>query len=106
VEQEEFAVTHAEVGAYLLGLWGIPAPVLKVVSQHHSPQLALEPGFTPELAVYAADILVGEQEGHPIFRTGRFDLKTLARLGVAERLEAWRNTVLEQHTGQGGKHHG
>lgn len=106
VEQEEFAVTHAEVGAYLLGLWGIPAPVLKIVSQHHSPQLTLEPGFAPELAVYAADILTGEQGGHPIFRTGRFDTKALARLGLVDRLEVWRSKLLEQHSEGGETHHG
>ncbi|MDR3673156.1 MAG: response regulator [Holophaga sp.] len=96
VEQEEFAVTHAEVGAYLLGLWGIPAPVLKIVSLHHSPQLIQGPGFPPELAVHAADILVGEQGGHPAFRTGRFDPAALARLGFADRLEAWRGLMLNR----------
>ena len=90
VEEEEFAVTHAEVGAYLLGLWGIPAPVLNIVSMHHSPHLQPDPGFAPELAVYAADILVGERGGNPLFRTGWFDLTALGRLGLAGRVDSWR----------------
>jgi len=106
VEQEEFAVTHAEVGAYLLGLWGIPAPVLQIVSMHHSPHLLKEPGYAPAVAVYAADILVGEQGGHPIFRTGRFDLPALTRLGLADRVEGWRSLVQGQQAEQGGNHHG
>jgi len=106
VEQEEFAVTHAEVGAYLLGLWGIPAPVLQIVSLHHSPQLIREPGFNPALAVYAADILVGEQGGNPLFRTGRFDPAALARLGLADRVEAWRQAVQKLPGEQGGTHNG
>jgi len=106
VEQEEFAVTHAEVGAYLLGLWGIPAPVLQVVSMHHSPHLIKEPGFSPEVAVYAADILVGEQGGNPLFRTGRFDLVALAHLGLADRVETWRTAVLDQTARPGGNHNG
>jgi HD-like signal output (HDOD) protein len=106
VEQEEFAVTHAEVGAYLLGLWGIPAPVLKIVGMHHTPHLIAEPGFSPEVAVYAADILVGEQGGHPIFRTGHFDMTALARLGLADRVEPWRDLVQGQNGEQGGSHHG
>jgi HD-like signal output (HDOD) protein len=106
VEQEEFAVTHAEVGAYLLGLWGIPAPVLQIVSLHHSPQRIKEPGFSPALAVYAADILVGEQGGNPLFRTGRFDPATLHRLGLADRIEAWRQAIHELPGEHGGTHNG
>ena len=106
VEQEEFAVTHADVGAYLLGLWGIPAPVLQIVSLHHSPQRIKEPGFSPALAVYAADILVGEQGGNPLFRTGRFDLTSLARLGLADRIEPWRQAVHQLPGEHGGTPNG
>jgi HD-like signal output (HDOD) protein len=92
-EEAEFTVSHAEVGAHLLGLWGIPAQIIRTVSLHHNPGLIQGPGFSPEVAVYAADILVGERGGHPIFRTGRFDLPAMARLGLADRLEAWREAV-------------
>ena len=84
-------MTHAEVGAYLLGLWGIPAPMLRSSACTTAPSSSRGRASRPEVAVYAADILVGEQGGHPIFRTGRFDLTTLARLGLADRLEAWRS---------------
>jgi HD-like signal output (HDOD) protein/CheY-like chemotaxis protein len=106
VEQEEFGVTHAEVGAYLLGLWGLPAPILRIVSLHHSPHLLPKPGFGPEIAIYAADLLVGERDGNPLFRTGRFDLKTMARLGLAERLESWRSLVRDRWTDLDGGLHG
>jgi hypothetical protein len=76
--------------------------VLRIVSLHHSPHLLMEPGFSPEVAVYAADILVGEQGGNPLFRTGRFDLPALTRLGLADRLEPWRAAVLGQALDQGG----
>ena len=106
VEQKEFAVTHTEVGAYLMGLWGLPAPVVRIVSMHHTPHLLKEPGFSPEVAVYAADILVGELGGHPIFRNGRFDMAAMARLGLADRVDAWRSMILDQHPEPGGIHHG
>jgi HD-like signal output (HDOD) protein len=29
--------THAEIGAYLLGLWGLPYPIVEAVALHHTP---------------------------------------------------------------------
>ncbi len=40
VEREIFGTTHAEVGAYLLGLWGLPALVVDTVAHHHDPERA------------------------------------------------------------------
>jgi HD-like signal output (HDOD) protein len=35
VEQEELGFTHAEIGAYLLALWGLPDAVVEAVAEHH-----------------------------------------------------------------------
>lgn len=35
LETEEFGVTHADVGAYLLRLWGLPLPLIDAVARHH-----------------------------------------------------------------------
>jgi putative nucleotidyltransferase with HDIG domain len=35
---------HAEVGAYLLGLWGFPNSIVEAVAFHHSPRLAAGDG--------------------------------------------------------------
>ncbi len=37
VEHERLGVDHAGVGAYLLGLWGLPHEVLDIVAFHHAP---------------------------------------------------------------------
>jgi len=100
VELEEFAVTHADVGAYLLGLWGIPPPVLQIVSLHHSPHRIKDP-LDPALAVYVADILVGELGGNPLFRTGHFDQVAMKRLGLMDQIETWRQ-VIREHPGEHG----
>jgi len=59
VEQEVLGFTHADVGAYLLTLWGLPAPVVDAVSSHHHP---LSPGarvdMTVEDAVRVAHLVV------------------------------------------------
>jgi putative nucleotidyltransferase with HDIG domain len=36
-EHDEFGTTHAEIGAYLLWLWGIPDVLTEVVALHHRP---------------------------------------------------------------------
>jgi HD-like signal output (HDOD) protein len=37
VERLRHGVDHADVGAYLLGLWGLPWPLVEAVGLHHSP---------------------------------------------------------------------
>ena len=39
-EQLLFGFTHAEVGAYLLGLWGLPPAAVEAVAFHHEPRPA------------------------------------------------------------------
>ena len=35
--QPTVGVTHAELGAFLLGLWGLPFPIVEAVANHHAP---------------------------------------------------------------------
>ena len=37
VEEREDGFSHAEIGAYLLGLWGLPYSVVEAVALHHGP---------------------------------------------------------------------
>jgi HD-like signal output (HDOD) protein/ActR/RegA family two-component response regulator len=36
VEKELLGATHAEAGAYLLALWGLPVPVVEAIAAHHA----------------------------------------------------------------------
>jgi putative nucleotidyltransferase with HDIG domain len=92
-EQEFFGVTHAEVGAYLLGLWGLPAPILNIVSLHHRVHLQDEGRVTPLIAVHAADVLCGIQEGHPLFETGRLNQAAMERAGLWDHRDVWTALV-------------
>jgi putative nucleotidyltransferase with HDIG domain len=49
---------HAEVGAYLLGLWGFPNLIVEAVALHHSPRQASEKGLGLPGIVHIADRLV------------------------------------------------
>ena len=87
---------HAEVGAYLLGLWGLPDPIVEAVAFHHHPNKSAGMGFTPLIAVHAASAIDHEhdptREG---LETNRLDAEYLARFGLADRLPAWRDLYAE-----------
>ncbi|MEP0765698.1 MAG: HDOD domain-containing protein [Fimbriimonadia bacterium] len=52
VEAEVLGGTHAEVGAYLLALWGLPDEVVDAVAFHHAPPTD---GPCPAIVVHLAD---------------------------------------------------
>jgi HD-like signal output (HDOD) protein len=54
---------HAEVGAYLLGLWGFPNPIVEAVAFHHTPSLVSEKSLTLAGIVHIADRLVHQRCG-------------------------------------------
>jgi HD-like signal output (HDOD) protein/ActR/RegA family two-component response regulator len=41
-EREVIGASHAEVGAYLLGLWGLPHQIIEAVAFQHAPQLVAQ----------------------------------------------------------------
>lgn len=100
VEAEVMGVSHAEVGAYLLGLWGLPIPIVEAVAHHHAPTRVPQSRFGVLGAVYVADRLVHELL--PPDRKGPdeidepLDLVYLESLGVTGRIEAWKGLVKEE----------
>jgi HD-like signal output (HDOD) protein len=87
-EQNAFGATHAEVGGYLLGLWGLPVPVVEAIAFHHQPLLARQRTFTPLTAVHVADALMHENDRSAWCPA--VDGTYLENLGLADRLEDWR----------------
>ena len=91
VEQEVFGATHADVGAYLLALWGLPNPIIEAVAMHHQPAGCAVATFSPTIAVHAADVFVHELSGaNTEVPQPQLDADYLARLGLADRIDAWR----------------
>lgn len=95
-EQELTGTTHAEIGAYLLGLWGLPRSIVDAVFRHHRPS-ASQPGSgeLDALAVtHIADALAfetaqGVSAGAPA-GCALLDTSYLEELGVAQHLADWR----------------
>jgi HD-like signal output (HDOD) protein/ActR/RegA family two-component response regulator len=87
-ERAQFGTTHAEVGGYLLGLWGLPWPLVEAVANHHAPQRVRLQRPGPLTAVAVADALVRELEGRAL--PGEV-LEHLAALKLEPgALEGWR----------------
>jgi len=79
--------THAQVGAYLLGTWGIPIPVVEAVAHHHDPSNAPSGGCCVLTAVHVAAAIVDEERG----AVDGLDEHYLERVGVLDRLPLWRS---------------
>jgi HD-like signal output (HDOD) protein len=43
VEQRILGTSHAEIGAYLLGLWGLPLPIIDAIAHHDDDTVAATP---------------------------------------------------------------
>lgn len=90
VEYEHYGFSHAEVGAYLLGLWGLPHAVVEAVAHHHRPARVPASGADPVIAVHAADALVHELDGPDLRVDGGAGLAFLDDVLAPETLDQWR----------------
>jgi HD-like signal output (HDOD) protein len=58
--------SHAEVGAYLLGIWGFPYPIIEAVAHHHQPRRVAQRQFDVLAALAIADELVPIPDAHAV----------------------------------------
>ena len=90
-EHKIFGFNHADVGGYLIGLWGLPVPVVEAVALHHNPSRATQPAFSPLTGVHAANVLEWERSHSANGTPGpQVDSNYLGVVGVLNRLDAWR----------------
>lgn len=94
-EQEILNVTHAEVGAYVLGLWGLPVSIVDAVAYHHRPSRYNGEKKSTLAAVYAANVLAHESAGD-LPPSANMDEAYLEELGVLCRLPQWREKCQAQ----------
>jgi putative nucleotidyltransferase with HDIG domain len=89
VECEILGASHAQLGAYLLSLWGLPQSIIEIVALHHSPLDAHDSKFTSLSAVCVANLLSGTGTGRADDLRQELWLEYLQRIGCAERVSAW-----------------
>ncbi len=89
LERRHLGATHAEFGAYLLGLWGLPDRIVEAVAYHHDPlhHAGTAAGCDGALlAVHAANALI-EADGKERLRA--FDPGLMESAEVARHLPRW-----------------
>jgi HD-like signal output (HDOD) protein len=89
-EKELLGSSHAELGAYLLGLWNFPNSIVEAVALHHRPGGGLKPELDGTTLVHVAnaldhDLRPDDQPG----ADGGLDLDYLRLVGAETRLEDW-----------------
>lgn len=81
-----FSSTHAQIGAYLLALWGVPDTVIRAVEMHHSLDSANLQRFEPALAVHLAQNL------EPA-RKKQLNMALIEQLGLLDRIPVWEQAL-------------
>ncbi len=90
-ERDVIGATHAQVGAYLMGLWGLSDVIVDALAYHHHPSSCPVQTWSPLTAVHVAEVLVHELTPNAITGVGpTIDRDHLEMLGLWDRLPAWR----------------
>ena len=85
-EVDHFGASHAEVGGYLLGMWGLPTGVVAAVSLHHTPGDASDRQTGSLAAVHIADAIAKENAA---VSQQLYDGAYLRELGCERTLHDW-----------------
>ncbi len=94
LERETFGTSHAEVGAYLLHTWAFPESLVEGVRNHHRLERVDNPASI-SVFVHAANFFDHEfRIVSPDYVFTPLDMASLQRLGLAERLDGWRQLSL------------
>jgi HD-like signal output (HDOD) protein len=89
-EEKKLGFSQAEIGGYLLGIWGLPPQIAEAIAHQHHPTLAPRKGLDPATAVYAANLLA---EGGSLPPS---DQACLQELGFTEKFAEWQKGLSQQ----------
>ncbi len=87
-ERTVYGATHAEVGAYLLSIWGLNDLIVEGVAFHHCPMVSHSGSFTVLTAIHLANGWAGSSSGAGA--RSEPDLAYIEQLGLSDRLPKWK----------------
>ncbi len=104
-ERKALEITHSEVGAYLLGIWGLPVAIVEAVALHHEPNRIETAHFDVVGAVHVAGALAEEvspSSSATALGSGcQLDEEYVARLGLDADLPNWRAMAVREAEASG-----
>jgi HD-like signal output (HDOD) protein len=83
-ERAQFGATHAEIGAYLVSMWGLPLSIFEAIAHHHAPGQIEDAQWDVLGAVHVASSLVNET-------AESIDMAFLTRVGLVAQLPEWQS---------------
>ena len=89
VEHEMLHISHAEIGAYLMGMWGLPDDVVLAIAFHHEPGKSRIVQASPLLFTHVANTLSHIQEEEKA-NEAALDMAYIAKLGMEHRVTEWK----------------
>ncbi len=91
-EMAVLGTTHAAVGAYLLGLWGLPEPLVNAVAGHHAPGRSAGASLDLVGVTHIADAFANAGKGlaDPGRPVDDLDYAFLEAAGLLEGVAQWR----------------
>jgi HD-like signal output (HDOD) protein/CheY-like chemotaxis protein len=94
LEHETYGVDHAQVGAHLLSLWGLPSSFCRPIREHHAPPPSTGAGFSLSAALHLSDARHGGGAAAGFFADGRWGLHPSV-MADGERFARWKTCLAE-----------
>lgn len=104
-EVRVIGASHAQIGAYLLGIWGLPYPVIEAVAFHHTPQNVPQSDFDPLAIVCVAHTLLPADDTAAFYASlaadPKVDAQFLARVNAPfDWTEAQQRVAASQNSNE------
>ena len=88
-ERAAFGATHAELGAFLLGLWGLDYSITETLAYHHIPGKCSVQAFGTLACVHVGNVIEHELSESKERSHNLIDTEYLDRIHLGHRLTAW-----------------
>lgn len=88
-ERAAFGATHAELGAFMLGLWGLDYSITETLAFHHTPGQCSVQAFGVLACVHVGNVLEHELDESSEKCYNLIDVDYLERIHMKHRLNAW-----------------
>ncbi|HPO13875.1 MAG TPA: response regulator [Candidatus Hydrogenedentes bacterium] len=95
LEESALGGNHAEVGGYLMGLWGFSEPIIEAIYMHHDPAKSPSTSFGALAAVHVANGLCHLLKEPEASLNNTIDHAFLERLGLNRQVPIWMDLATQ-----------